>query len=174
MSGWSISRALSVQACPICLHHLYHLVKILRSNTAKVSHSPHATFPETCGPSRLPCCSGSRLCPTSRCCFLTPLSQTHLCSHPPFSYFFLLLSGSHFFPRRLVHSCALFFSVRDLLQQSLSSQRTAGNHRNQNFFLIYLAGSGLSCSTWYLCLQTMDSHCGTGLSCFSTHGILVP
>lgn len=111
--------------------------------------------------------------PASWCCFLTPLSQTHLCSHPPFSYVFLLPSGSHFFPRSLVHSFALSFSVRDLLQQSLSSQRTAANHKNQNIFLfiwlcrVSAAALGISvCRAWTLSLR--------GLSCFSSRGILVP
>lgn len=153
---------------PVCLlHRLYHLVKILWSNTANLPQR-HAGLPG----SLVALVTASD--PASWCCFLTPLSQTHLCSHPPFSYVFLLPSGSHFFPRSLVHSFALFFSVHDLLQQSLSSQRTAANHKNQNYFflLIWLCrvsavALGISiCRAWTLSLCR--------LSCFSSRGNLVP
>ena len=151
---------------PVCLlHRLYHLVKILWSNTANL-------------PQRRAGLPGSLVAlvtasdPASWCCFLTPLSQTHLCSHPPFSYVFLLPSGSHFFPRSLVHSFALFFSVHDLLQQSLSSQRTAANHKNQNYFF-YLFGC-VGSRLWHLGSPFAWTLSLCRLSCFSSRGNLVP
>ena len=174
LNAWMVRfKSTFCSSTPVCLlHRLYHLVKILWSNTANLPQ------PSTLPSQRRAGLPGSLVAlvtasdPASWCCFLTPLSQTHLCSHPPFSYVFLLPSGSHFFPRSLVHSFALF-SVRDLLQQSLSSQWTAANHKNQSIFLfiwlcrVSAAALGISvCRTWTLSLR--------GLSCFSSRGILVP
>lgn len=100
----------------------------------KLPHSPYAPFPEISGPFEspppqlwLPHPHSSN--PAMPDCFLTPLSQTHLPSLPPFSSSSLLLSRPRFSSRSLVQSFALFLSVEGLLQQWLSLQRTVAKDR---------------------------------------------
>lgn len=143
----------------ICLlHHLYHLVKILWSDTVKVSHSPLATFPETCGPSRLPCGSGSHLWARLSLLFSDSLIPNSSVLTSSLLLLLLLRSGSHFFLAALfIH--LLFLSLCVICSNNLShhdgQQQTT---KIRIFFFVCVAGLSwgtwdLSCRAWTLSLR---------------------